>query len=95
MIDETTAEVVHYCRPPRLEYMVDDDTDDDVVRSLRLTHPIGTRYHCDGCPTVWVATMIPEQRGRYVVVCAHPRWTRETRAERRDRLGLRPWWRFW
>lgn len=86
-VDHALATVPHHCRPPAVR-LAGFDGDRPWVHH---PHPAGTRYHCDGCGAVWVVWDRPTYRGPTIVVMGGLEWRRETRKERRQRLGLR-WW---
>jgi hypothetical protein len=55
------------------------------------SQPVGTVWQCD-CELVWVVERVPTVRYGGRATVAHNEWRRESRRERRRRLGLR-WWR--
>lgn len=69
----------HRCEPPQADMLM-------WVRGL----PAGTVWRC-ACDVVWVVVDVAavSYGGRTTV--AHREWERETRRQRRRRLGLR-WW---
>jgi hypothetical protein len=54
------------------------------------SRPAGTVWQC-GCGQVWVVESIDHVSYGGRTTVAHNEWRRETRRERRRRLGLR-WW---
>lgn len=98
-IDTSLAQPLpHYCRKPDIfvvnpEWVGMENTPEGVSPRLRM-YNTGTRYTCPGCGDVWIVWEKPTQRGRYAVMVGGPEWRRETRTERRQRLGI-PWWRPW
>lgn len=90
MIDHTTAVHVHRCDLPRLIEL--GSRGRNGLPTILRPHPIGTRFRCDGCETVHVVHFSPGSRGRRAGYSPDGlAWGRETRRERRKRLGLR-WW---
>jgi hypothetical protein len=53
-------------------------------------HREGTVWECD-CETVWVVVRVPAADYGTQRIVAHNEWRRETRKQRRSRLGLH-WW---
>lgn len=83
MIDSSQVVERHFCpMPPQI--LVHGDADNPI----RMAHPEGTRFICDGCGSVKVVAWV---RSGYVNVMDGWEWVDETRRQRRTRLGLR-WW---
>lgn len=92
LVDHSATTVRHHCRPPAIRRFGDCvGPGRNRVPTVVTLHPEGARFHCDGCGTVWVVWNKPPTRGRYCYMAGGLEWRRETRRDRRQRLGLR-WW---
>lgn len=74
-------DVDHRCQPPRFEPFGSGGV------------PVGTAWRCDTCGRVYRVRWVRAQDHGATRVVAHPEWRRETRRQRRQRLGLR-WWQW-
>ena len=80
-------EPVHRCDLPPIRTW--DDDAEDVFATIQEI-PTGTRFTCD-CGLVHVVVWIQPQMSATCYVVGKREWQRETRKQRRERLGLR-WW---
>ena len=86
------AQAPHHCRPPEIIVWGDsppmEHEYDHQPPPILSWLPDGSRFICDTCGDVWV---VETRETGYVNVMNHPAWYRETKRQRRQRLGLR-WW---
>lgn len=86
LVDHSLAEPPHVCPLPDL-YRYGKRASGAIAPAVYRDHAPGTRFHCD-CGEVWVVVH-KASRGLQPSGLV---WRRESRYQRRKRLGL-SWWR--